>query len=58
MLDQIHIAETVIKFEKGVQELTLGAMEAGTVLERIRIYREEDRLPVSYLGPEESYFVK
>ncbi|MCI5955248.1 MAG: glycosyl hydrolase 115 family protein [Lachnospiraceae bacterium] len=58
VLDQIHIAETVIKFEKGVQELTLGAMEAGTVLERIRIYREEDRLPVSYLGPEESYFVK
>ena len=57
VLDQIHTAETLIRFEKGVQELTLGAMEAGTVLERIRIYCEKDVLPVSYMGPEESFYV-
>lgn len=56
VLDQIHRAETVLRFEAGVQELTLGALEAGTVLERIRIFREGCRLQDSYLGPEESAY--
>ncbi|MCM1188791.1 MAG: glycosyl hydrolase 115 family protein [bacterium] len=55
VLDQIHKAETVFTFEAGVQELTVGALEAGTVLERIRIYREDGVLPESYLGPVESW---
>lgn len=58
VLDQIHRAETVFCFEAGVRELTLGALEAGTVLERIRIYREDCRLQESYLGPEESAYVQ
>lgn len=58
VLNQIHVAETVIYFGQGVQELTLGAMEAGTVLEQIRIYPENHKLPASYLGPQESAYVK
>lgn len=58
VLNQIHVAETVIHFGQGVQELTLGAMEAGTVLERIRIYPENHKLPASYLGPQESAYAK
>lgn len=55
VLDQIHVAEAVFFFEEGVQELTVGAMEAGTVLERIRIRPADQILPESYLGPEESW---
>ena len=49
-------------FEKGVRELTLGALEAGVVPERIRIIPAAGRngcrgIRTSYLGPEESAFV-
>lgn len=57
VLNQIHTVSTVLHFEKGVQELTVGALEAGTVLERIRIMKADYRMPVSYLGPEESAYV-
>jgi len=52
VLDQIRVASLELYFEEGVQELTLGALEAGAILERIRIYDTEKRLPASYLGPE------
>lgn len=56
VLNQIHKAETVLYFEKGVRELTLGALEAGVIPERIRISRVSKNLPASYLGPQESAF--
>jgi len=56
VLDQIRICRTSLKFEKGVQEISIGAMEAGLVLERVLIYREGETLPASYLGPGESLF--
>ncbi len=58
VLDQIHVASVILEFGEGVQELTVGAMEAGTVLERIRIYGDKAKPAVSYMGPEESAFVK
>lgn len=57
VLNQIHAVATVLHFEQGVQELKVGALEAGTVLERIRISKADASLPASYLGPQESAFV-
>ncbi|MCM1568947.1 MAG: glycosyl hydrolase 115 family protein [Roseburia sp.] len=56
VLDQIRITDTVFDFEEGVQHLTIGALEAGLVLERILIYPEDRKLKPSYLGPLESYY--
>lgn len=55
VLDQIRTAGVVFSFSGGMQELTVGALEAGTVLERIRIYEVSHTLSESYLGPEESW---
>lgn len=56
VMNQIHIVKTQMEFEAGVQTLTIGALEAGMVLERILIYPAGSELKPSYLGPEESYF--
>lgn len=45
-----------LMLEEGVQELTIGALEAGTIPERILIYRKGTAVPDSYLGPEETCF--
>lgn len=58
VLDQIHKAGTVMHFEEGVRELTLGALEAGFLPERIRVYPVGSRMSVSYLGAEESAYTK
>lgn len=55
VLDQIRRASVSFDLEEGVQRLSIGAMEAGAVLERIRICPADRQLPESYLGPEESY---
>ena len=55
VLDQIRVVGTKLRFEKGVQQLRVGALEAGAVLERVRIYPENVTLQSSYLGPEESW---
>lgn len=52
VLDQIRVTSVELPFRRGVQQLTVGALEAGTVLERIRICRVSVKLPESYLGPE------
>lgn len=57
VLDQIRVVSVVKKFDKGVQELTLGAMEAGLVLECIRIYSVKQGIKESYLGPKESEWI-
>lgn len=56
VLDQIRVAETKLHFDEGVRELTIGALEAGVVLERIRIRKADEKLPESYLGPSESAY--
>lgn len=57
VLDQIRVVSMVKKFDKGVQELTLGAMEVGLVLECIRIYSVKRGIKESYLGPKESEWI-
>ncbi len=52
VLDQIRVTSAELSFEEGVQSLTIGALEAGAVLERIRIHKASSELPESYLGPE------
>lgn len=58
VLDQVRRSSAVMRFESGIQELTVGAMEAGVVLERLLIYPEGSSLKPSYLGPEETYYCK
>ncbi len=58
VLDQIRVTKTELHFTGGVQKLTVGAMEAGMVLERILVYPMERKLPSSYLGPLESFHTK
>ncbi|MDD6402222.1 MAG: glycosyl hydrolase 115 family protein [Lachnospiraceae bacterium] len=57
-LDQIRVTKDTFSFEKGLTSITIGAMEAGLVLERIVIYPVDKPIKKSYLGPKESYFVK
>jgi hypothetical protein len=56
VLDNIRKSIASLTFEQGVQEITIGALEAGLVLERILIYKKGDEPLGSYLGPKESYF--
>lgn len=56
VLDQIRTAAVLFELEAGVHRLSIGAMEAGTVLERIRICPVDRPLLESYLGPEESFY--
>lgn len=56
-LNQEHKTRINLYLKAGVQELTVGALEAGTILEKLLIYKQETVLPDSYLGPEESSFI-
>lgn len=54
VLNQIRVSSVILPFEAGVQQLTIGALEAGVVLERILIHKPQLQLQQSYLGPEVS----
>ncbi|MCL2185530.1 MAG: glycosyl hydrolase 115 family protein [Treponema sp.] len=58
VLNNIRINKTSFIFEQGIQEISIGAMEAGLIVERILIYKEGRKLLKSYLGPQESFYVK
>jgi hypothetical protein len=55
VLDNIRICKTALQLEKGVREITISAIEAGLVLERILIYTKSKPPLSSYLGPPESF---
>lgn len=55
VLDQERRCSVILPFDEGVQELTLGALEAGVVLERILIHKPSLTIPDAYLGPDESF---
>ena len=57
VLDQERRCSVTLPFEKGVQELTIGAMEAGVVLERILIHKPTLKIPGAYLGPDGSFLI-
>lgn len=52
VLDQIRVCTVRLPFEAGLQQLTVEALEAGVVLEQIRIHKAQ--MQPSYLGPQES----
>ena len=54
MVSHIRKVQTAIRCSRGVQELTLGAVDPNLILERILIYPAGHQLPESYLGPAES----
>lgn len=54
VLDQIRICSVCLPFEAGLQQLTVEALEAGVVLEQIRIHRPQVQVQPSYLGPDVS----
>lgn len=54
VLDNIRKTKATVSFERGAQELAIGALEAGLIVERIFVYKEEHAPQVSYLGPKES----
>lgn len=56
VLRQIRIIKTEISVEKGICEITIGALEAGLILERILIYQKGQPPKASYLGPLESFY--
>lgn len=51
VLNQIRVCEMRLAFEKGLQRLTVEALEAGVVLEQIRIHKPQEKALPSYLGP-------
>ena len=56
VLDNIRISTAQLSMEKGVQHISISAMDAGFVLERIVIYKTGKPPLNSYLGPAESYY--
>lgn len=51
VLDQIRVCSVSLPFEAGLQQLTLEALEAGVVLEQIRIHSPKAQPQPSYMGP-------
>ena len=56
VLDNIRKTKAELTFETGVQEITIGALEAGLILEKVLIYRKENAPKESYLGPRMSLY--
>ncbi|MDR0223424.1 MAG: glycosyl hydrolase 115 family protein [Oscillospiraceae bacterium] len=58
VLDNIRKSRAEFRFGAGVRELTIGALEAGLVLERVLIYKKGELPLKSYLGPPESFMIR
>lgn len=54
VLDQIRVCSVSLPFEAGLQQLTVEALEAGVVLEQIRIHSSRVQVQPSYMGPRTS----
>ena len=57
VLDNVRCTDVIIDFKEGVNELVIGAISLGFVLEKIVISKEGCLLPYSYLGPPTSFRV-
>jgi len=58
VLDNIRKTTATATFEAGVQTLSVGALEAGLIVERVFVYKKDFAPKSSYLGPLESVYVK
>jgi len=54
MVNHIRKVKMAIHCEKGLNEITIGAVDPNLILERILIYPAGHVMPESYLGPQES----
>ncbi len=57
VLNQERRISTALTLDKGVQEIGIGAMEAGLVLQRVILYKKGAQKKDAYLGPVESFCV-
>jgi hypothetical protein len=55
VLDNIRKSKANLEFKDGVQEISIGALEAGLILEKVFIYQKDNAPKDSYLGPKMSY---
>lgn len=58
VLNQIHKTPVTVSLHKGINKIQIFAADAGFVLEELLLYREDVKLPESYLGPVESWYSK
>ena len=58
VLDNIRKTKAELTFATGVQEIVIGALEAGLILEKVLIYRKGNEPKKSYLGPRMSDVVR
>ena len=58
VLDQARTTSLQYTMKEGIHTVTIGALDANVVLERILIYPVNQPLLTSYIGPKESYFIK
>lgn len=56
VLNNCHYGENQVVLEPGVHTITIYGVEAGLVLQKLVLYRDE--LPVSYFGPAENGYVE
>ncbi len=57
VLNQERRVSVPISLKEGMNVLSIGAMEAGTVLERVIVYKKGVKKPQNYMGPENSFVV-
>lgn len=57
VLNQERRISVPVTLKQGINTLGIGALEAGTVLERVILYSKKVRKPENYMGPEDSYIV-
>ncbi len=55
VLDNVRTLDVAMVLRNGINEITIGAVSPGFVLEKIVITPESVTLPYSYLGPQESF---
>ena len=52
VLDNIRKTKVDVTFDTGIQEFSVGALEAGLIIEKILVYRKDNAPKPSYLGPQ------
>jgi len=57
VLNQERRVSVPVSLKEGVNVLSIGALEAGTVLERVIVYKVGIKKPQNYLGPDNSFVV-
>ena len=57
VLNQERRVSVPVSLKEGVNVLSIGALEAGTVLERVIVYKAGIKKPQNYLGPDNGFVV-